>query len=476
METNQRHFNRGSVPTGYDIDNSLKLESDNSETLYKANANGNRRTWTTSMWIKRTELSTVDYLILHGVYGYPTGIRFNTDNELELLLSDLTSTEYKWVSNARFRDTSAWYHIVCRVDTTQGTATNRQKVYVNGEEITWSSSATIAQNFDTLANYVQAVYDEVQFSYKEASQYSNMYLAEVHHCDGYSYAPTEFGEFDEDSGIWTPIEADVSYGTNGFYLDFKDSSDLGNDANGGTDLTLSNIAAADQSTDTPTNNFCTWNPLVTNAGVFTYTEGATKWKPSSGNWQTTTASMGFTKGKWYAEFKMDGDVTSAMVGVQQLENDTTYDGYYLGYHADTTSMGMGYYNADGDVYRNGGNTAYGASFPSSVLVGVALEFKDDGTANMYVAKDNVWQNSGDPANGTNGFALNSGNAVDDFGFFSFASSLYQNPGYWQANFGGYTTLSISSAASDANGYGTFEYAPPTGFYALCTKNLSEFGG
>ena len=71
METNQRHFNRGSVPTGYDIDNSLKLESDNSETLYKANANGNRRTWTTSMWIKRTELSTVDYLILHGVYVIP---------------------------------------------------------------------------------------------------------------------------------------------------------------------------------------------------------------------------------------------------------------------------------------------------------------------------------------------------------------------------------------------------------------------
>ena len=200
---------------------------------------------------------------------------------------------------------------------------------------------------------------------------------------------------------------DKGYGVNktgeAVYLDFADASDLGDDESGnGNDFTEGGITAADQATDTPTNNFCTWNPLVTNAGVFTYTEGATKWKPSSGNWQTTTASMGFTKGKWYAEFKMDSNVTAAMVGVQQLENDTTYSGQYLGYYANTTSMGMGYYNADGKVYRNTGESAYGASYPSSVLVSVALEFKDDGTANMYVAKDGTWQNSADPANGTGG--------------------------------------------------------------------------
>jgi hypothetical protein len=485
METLQRMANRGSISTGYDIDNSVKLETANNEWFYNASPTaGNRRTFTFSFWIKRTALGTINasgtqFVAGQGQHGrmHFSGdyfqFRFDDGHDVR----DMTT---------KHRDTAAWLHVVVAVDTNQSSSSNRVKIYFNGVQTTTidfdgGSYPDIEDQgtwFNT--NYLTVGTAPFAGSYSGGDGDYDMsgYLADFAAVDGTQYAPTAFGEFDEDSGIWKPKDlSDITWGDEGFYLKFDDSSSLGADSSGNSNnLTVNNIAAADQSTDTPTNNFCTWNPLVTNAGVFTYTEGATKWKPSSGNWQTTTASMGFTKGKWYAEFKMDGDVTSAMVGVQQLENDTTYDGYYLGYHTNTTSMGMGYYNADGNVYRNGGNTTYGASFPSSVLVGVALEFKDDGTANMYVAKDNVWQNSGDPANGTNGFALNYGNAVDDSGFFSFASSLYQNPGYWQANFGSYTTISISSAASDANGYGTFEYAPPTGYYALCTKNLSEFGG
>ena len=479
MEVLQRTANRGSISTAlYEVDNSVKLDKGNDTTTVEffertVSSSGNRDVGTFSAWIKKTDVSTAQYLFTFGNTDNDNGrtfARFQTDGTLRI--GGGTSV---WRNTDRkFRDTSAWYHIVIAFDTTQSTANDRIKLYINGvQETSFSTTNNPSQNDD-----LGLAFEKQAIGYNTVDNNSgfNGYMSEVVIQDGVASAPTEFGKFDSDTGIWIPKDAsDATMGTNGSYLKFENAASMGA-ASAGNAFTVQNINQNDQSTDTPTNNFCTWNPLVTNAGVFTYTEGATKWKPSSGNWQTTTASMGFTKGKWYAEFKMDGDVTSAMVGVQQLENDTTYDGYYLGYHTNTTSMGMGYYNADGNVYRNGGNTTYGASFPSSVLVGVALEFKDDGTANMYVAKDNVWQNSGDPANGTNGFALNYGNAVDDSGFFSFASSLYQNPGYWQANFGSYTTISISSAASDANGYGTFEYAPPTGYYALCTKNLSEFGG
>jgi hypothetical protein len=258
-------------------------------------------------------------------------------------------------------------------------------------------------------------------------------------------------------------------------MNFDDSSNVGAVQSGTSQGNFDkyNLSAADQATDTPTNNFATWNVAVDSSVIFSYTEGATKWKPTSAAWASTTASLGFTKGKWYAEFKAASNVTNVMVGVQELEKTTNYVGGHLGVSTNSTSEGYGYYNANGNVYNNGGSSSYGNSFPLSVLVGVALDFKDDGTALMYISKDNVWQNSADPVNGTGGYSLNSGSVVE--GFFSFAGSLYTSADYLQANFGGYTVNTISSAASDANGYGTFEYAPPSGYYALCTKNLEEFG-
>ena len=480
MEVLQRTANRGSISTGgYEIDNSLKIEADNAERLQRVysgqSGSISSRTPTStkiatfSFWIKRTELQPSGNHLIFLADANFTWIGFNNDN-----LYILGSTSGIGLrSTAFFRDTSAWYHIVVAFDTTQSTASNRVKAYVNGEQVTaWG----VQENFGTQNNDID-LYDTNTSHYLGWSdaQSQSGYYAEFYLIDGQQLAPTEFGETDDDSGIWKPKAYGGTFGNQGYHLDFEDSSDLGKDVSGnGNNFTSHyNGSAADQATDTPTNNFCTWNPLVTNAGVFTYTEGATKWKPSSGNWQTTTASMGFTKGKWYAEFKMDSNVTAAMVGLQELEKTTNYVGNYLGYSTNSTSMGLGYYNADGKIYKSAGSSSYGASYPSSVLVGVAIEYKDNGVLNLYVAKDNVWQNSADPANGTGGFAANSGSAVD--GFFSFAASLYQNPGYWQANFGGYTVNSISSAASDANGYGTFEYAPPSGYYALCTKNLAEYG-
>ena len=486
METLQRTANRGSVSTGYDIDNSCKFEEDNTELLWKkfsGEGTGTGKTFTISGWVKRTELGGID--IFMGV-GRDVGgdandgaVRFNSD---QFQFVNFASNAYNVRTNAVFRDTSAWYHIMVAVDTTQGTDSNRVKLYVNGEQQTsLTGTAYPTQNYQfkwgrAEEHMVGARPDsDATAGEPQANQLWSGYMADVYFVDGLQLAPTDFGEADEDTGIWKPIKASPTFGTNGFYLNFADASDLGDDESGnGNDFAEVNLTAVDQATDTPTNNFATWNTLVGNgAAAFAYVDGATKWKPTSGNWQTTTATIGFTKGKWYAEFKMDNDVTAGMVGLQELEKTTNYVGGHLGVSTNSTSMGLGYYNADGKIYKSAGSSSYGASYPSSVLVGVAIEYKDDGVLNLYVAKDNVWQNSADPANSTGGFAANSGSAVD--GFFTFASSLYQTPGYWQANFGGYTVNSISSAASDANGYGTFEYAPPSGYYALCTKNLAEFG-
>jgi hypothetical protein len=480
METLARAANRGSISTGgYEIDNSLKLERANSENLYRQIINGNRKTWTTSLWIKRTNVSASAYqmIINHGIYGNGTYLRFLTDDTLQTGIEHNGGIVNQTTSQV-FRDTSAWMHIVWRVDTTQATGADRSRLYINGEQVTsFSQDQTITQNTDTFCNYDHSGYDDEQFGYKEASLFTSMYYADIYHVDGQSLAPTEFGEVDSASGIWKPIEADISsFGNNGYYLNFSNSSNLGEDTAGNGSFTLSNITAADQSTDTPTNNFATLNPLIIHGAndYFVITEGGTNIIQSGQvGWGTMTANIAVNSGKWYAEIKSASSLI--MIGNSQVDDPVTYSVAHLGQLANTTSLGMGYYNSNGDIYRNAGNTGYGDAWDSGDIMGIALEFKSDGTANMYVAENNVWKNSADPAAGTGGAALDYGNALPTGLHFTFAVALHNNTGETEVNFGGFTTISIASAATDANGYGTFEHAPPSGYYALCTKNLAEYG-
>jgi len=465
-----------SATGGYEIDNSLKFEADNSETLYKNNSNGNRRTWTSSLWVKLSELSNQQILV-HGVDTQATRMFINS-NEIYIDLCDTTATLYRWRTNALFRDTSAWYHFVWRVDTTDSTAANRMRFYINGEEYTdWQSSATAPQNLDTLANYVQgSTSDDVQFSYKEASLYNSFYLAEAHHVDGQSVAPTEFGEFDAVSGIWKPKEYTGTYGTNGFYLDFEDSSNLGNDANGGTDFTLSNITAADQATDTPTNNFCTMNINFKTNDNIVVSEGQTKVTCGSGTgWLSNVGTFALTKGKWYWEL---ASVTSVyqMFGIADASDSIipqAAGGYYLGYGSNDTTLSVGMYMINGSIYGNqDGGSGVGIA-PGAVgdVYGVALDLDNLG---FYIIRNGVSPSGSDPSSGSSLTGAVTWNDSIYSGYYYPAVSVFQGNGL-EMNFGGYTSNPIASAASDANGYGNFEYAPPSGYYAICTKNLAEYG-
>jgi hypothetical protein len=474
--------NRGSISTGYDIDNSLKLEADNTEFMDRIiTTTGNRRTWTHSSWVKRTEISYTGDGYGHtfffgGAYGSEGCIlRFNTGTTaatLDTIQIDIGAggTLSRSHTSQVFRDAAAWYHIVLAVDTTQSTATDRFKLYVNGELVTsYYSRNNPAQNFDTGNNYASSsTYLNNVGAYKSGgTTYGKFcgYIAESYNIDGSALAPTEFGEFDEDSGIWKPKEYTGSFPNNSWYLDFEDSSDLGAQAKGDDrNFTLNNIAAADQSTDTPTNNFCTMNPLkgplisfvngtASNPRIPLMTEGATVLGNNANTYSYAEATMGVTSGKWYWEMKCTVDANTNVSGAGIATNINK--GFYS-----TDGTGNFFWHMDGNRYVNGASTGYGAAWATNDILGFAYD-ADNWTLTCY-------KNNSSQGNVLASQADLSAEIVIPY-MYSYGTHTYQ----W--NFGGYHVNSLSSAASDANGYGSFEYAPPTGYYAICTKNLAEYG-
>ena len=471
MEVLQRTANRGSISTGYDIDNSVKLERDNAEGFNFTNSGaGNRKTWTISYWFKRTELGG-GYDIIAGAN---TGLEIGFDPNNRFQVYD---GGYLFVTNRVFRDTSAFYHIVVQLDTTQSTASNRIKLYVNGvEETSLATDSPPSQNADLKWNNTGLIF-YVGY-YPSTNYYSNGYLADVYSIDGQVVAPTEFGEFDEDTGIWKPIKYTGSYGTNGFKLEFKDSSALNTDTSGSSkSISLNNVTAADQAIDTPTNNFCTMNHNARTNGNIRTQEGGTYVTTDGGSgWCSMLGSMAVGAGKWYWEalYYNNSDADDVHIGVAPT-NDRfvphNQTGYYLGNVETGGSMG---WDLDGGANYNQ-NGSWGNPSRGDKLM-VALDMDN---YKLYYGINGTWGNSANPANGTGSVTSLSSYWMSGItGALDFVMpgvSVYQGNYMKGFNFGGYCAWTIASAATDANGYGTFEYAPPSGFYALCTKNLAQYG-
>jgi hypothetical protein len=284
------------------------------------------------------------------------------------------------------------------------------------------------------------------FRKQQDSDHFPGYAAEVAFIDGQQLAPTSFGEFDSDSPtIWKPIDFknDVTFGTNGYYLEFKDSSDLGADTSGnGNDLNTSLAGATSQSTDTCTNNHCTLNAL--NFGSGTLSEGDLKWTASAqgGNLAFGTLAIDMSgSNKFYWETKIDSIGNGIVIGLSPLDlqwNNTSRAGFY------------GYYS-DGNKYIGTSASSYGASFTNNDIIGILA---GNGTLTFY--KNGSSQ--GDAFTGLSGYYLPSFAEVGMTASFNFGSPHY----------------SISSSNSDPAGYGNFEYSTNSG-YTLNTKNLAEFG-
>ena len=461
-----RAANRGSIATGYDIDNSLKLEADNTEYLSRTpSTDTNRQTWTFSAWVKRAELGqTARFIDVFSDGANGTTFGFDTSDRI-VVYTIASAVDYGGTYTQRFRDTSAWYHVVWKSDTTNATAANRFQLYVNAVEVTDKEIdyGDPPLNYNTFMNTTTSTY--IGYS-GDQSIGSSQYMAEIHLIDGQALEPTEFGEFDEDSGIWKPKEYEGSYGTNGFYLDFESSGSLGADSSGnGNNFTLNNITSADQATDTPTNNFATTNRLHKYFTETFTTEGATVVTKNANGWIAPQSTICPASGKWYMEFKFNA-LDSRILGAAPIGGTLWDSASHYGGTVGSDSVG---YADTGYLYVNdsGINSNFGPSYDNSNIIAIALDM-DNGR--IYWAKDNTWINSADPVAGTGYYALPAGLVEHSIG-----ASVYQQAKQSFANFGGYTTISISTPATDANGYGTFEYAPPSGYYALCSKNLARFG-
>ena len=447
------------VGGGYNVDNSLRFNEPSSDKLTRSNGTPtSQQKFTHSVWVKRSTVGNFD--IMQGFYSNSSNycaISFLNSDRLDFINYE-GGTSARKITTAKFRDVSAWYHIVVAVDTTLGTANDRIKMYVNGVlETAFDTNSAPSQNANLgvdLSTQAVGVGEGGGIGYLQG------YLAESVYIDGQQLDPTSFGEFDEDSGIWKPIDVSgLTFGTNGFYLDFENSGSLGADQSGnGNNFTVNNLTSIDQVTDSPTNNFATGNPLVPT--TLTYSDGNNTISHGA-DWKASPATIAVTQGKWYAEMKLVSTSFGATFGVEDMDLVSTWSAVLVG----TSVNGRGYYSADGTVYNNTSPSAFGATYTAGDIVGIALDMDNKF---VYFSKNGVYQNSGVPtsgSSGTGGLSLAGTTYAFAYGMYNSTSSLnFGNPPY-----------TIASGNSDADGYGNFEYSVPSGYYSLCTKNLAEYG-
>jgi hypothetical protein len=437
---------------------SLRFNSDDSAYLNRTPASaGNRKTWTWSGWVKISKSKSQTLFSCGG--GTSDTTFFTIDLSSDALRCSGYSTVYRATSQV-FRDYSAWYHIVVAFDSTQATANDRIKVYINGSQVTaFATNNTVTQNTDYGVNQAAA---HTLSSYIISStnyDYYDGYMTEVVFIDGQALTPSSFGQTNSTTGVWEPKAiTGLTYGTNGFYLKFQDNSGttattLGKDSSGnGNNWTPNNFsvtagAGNDSLVDTPylygtdtgaggevRGNYATWNPLRNGA---TLANGNLDISSSS-NGVNSFATFGISSGKWYWE------VTATAIA------NTNYPG--IGVNTDLTGTvqsgqdATGYmYLANGQTYNNNSVASYGNSFTSNDVIGVALDMD---AGKIWFSKNGTFQNSGSPTGGTNqAFSSITGTAVP-------------------------VVISWTGSTCSVNfGQRPFAYTAPSGFKALNTQNL-----
>jgi len=461
--------------TAYEVANSCRFNDNDSAYMAKDTSDAGtdqRRTWTFSTWFKigNPGLESVIFCSTATPASDHLYIRLKSDGTMRFLDLQGGSNVCNLVTNRKFRDVGAWYHLVIRADTTQSTASDRLRIYINGgDQETFGTEDTFDEDQVTNTGLASGEYF-IGVNQVETGAFWDGYLAETYFCSGQSYAPTQFGEFNSDSPtIWQPIDASGStFGTNGFYLDYEASDNLGNDANGGTDFTETNLAATDQTTDTPTNNFCTLNSLDNYYASYTFSEGNCKIDGTPSPTTYRTGTMGVASGKWYWEVNITAAPASnaSRIGFTSVVSTSTT--HILGSDIYGWAQNGNNGNIEGQASQSGSaaSTSYGNSHTTDDIIGIALNLDDD---EVKFYKNGTVENSG------TAFQINKANAPNGFFFPAIGEASTSNSITAIANFGN-PAWALSSAVNDENGYGNFEYSVPSGFLALCTKNLGSDGG
>ena len=477
-----------SVRGNLNIDNSLRFNDGDSPDLKRLpSATGQSIKGSLSVWVKFSNDNT-EVAILGGFDNSGAD-----DNDGYLVVKRIAAGNLEfagrdtvWLKTTQLlRDTSAWYHIVLGIDTSLATADDRQKLYINGVQVTsfaTRNNATRNQDFpmNTTAGNDDALLIGADEDTGGKGLFFDGYMADFYWIDQGQKEASDFGEFNND-GVWVPTAYTGAFGVNGVHLEFKgtgtsaDSSGIGADTSG-NDLhfTVTNLAAIDVTTDTCTNNFATINSLANQFNPAALSEGNTRVDFDNGTSTVYNISnIGVASGKWYCEVKTvtipdEGEIGIASRACTAAGNNDklTFNEFNYGYTAN-----------NGNVKSNNtGGASYGDSYNDGDIIGIALDLDNN---KLYFSKNGTFQNSGDPTTGSTGtgaVAIEAPSGTVD-GVYYFAGGDNKNDGNTRMDFNfGNPAFALDSGNADADGHGDFEFAVPSGYFALCTKNLAEYGG
>ena len=440
----------------------------------------NAKKGTVSMWLKlsQNDSSSNNYyrLFVTGADGsnrtdlnivMPDADVDRNDAAGRLLFSHLVGgSNYTWRTNKQLRDMSAFYHLVVAYDTTQASASDRVKIYINGtQETSLSASATIPQDTDLFFGNNSSAH-HIGNSPHYSPRFFQGYMSHFAYVDGTALAPTTFGETDSTSGIWKfKSPTGVTWGNNGVHLKFENSGNMGLDSSGNTHNFTVN-GNLKQAIDTPSNVYTTMNPLaLQGASSIALTNGNLTSTNSSSAHRSMFSTFAVSKGKWYFETKI-GEVGGAYptIGIYNSNEHVPAADYFT-----VNANGYGY-NSNGSIYHNNSAAVSGQpTWTTGDIIGVALDVDND---KVYFSKNGSYINSGNPAGGSNGQSI----TADSTWYFAAHSKDSGTDPVQHYNFGDgfFGTTAIASAGSNGNG-SLFEYDVPSGFYALNTKNLNTYG-
>ncbi len=447
--------------------------------LTRTISDGSNTKSTFSAWVKRSGLgatSSTQYLF-HTSENSNNDVKilFNSQDVLRVVGVVSSSTVMELTTNRKFRDITAWYHIVVTIDTTESTAADRVKMYINGVQETSFSTATYpAEDYASLRlnnngdrRTIGTVYDG---GGSAGSGYFDGSMSHVHWVDGTAYQASTFGSTDATTGEWKiNTSPTLTMGTNGFTI-LKDGNTITDQSANSNDFTLG-AGTLINTEDCPSNVFCTLSSLGYAAASFTLIEGNNYSGGADNNWRSIFGTLGAKSGKYYYEMKCIGSSDYERFGactVDQANKCTANTGRYddSGYG----SEGYGY-TSDGEKSNNGGTSGgYGDTWGTNDILSCALDLDNN---KIYFGKNGTWQNSGDPTSGSTGTGAAYTIASDKFYIPAFAS--YGAAANLAFNFGNgyFRTTAISSEGTNASGIGKFEYDVPAGYTALSTKGLNE---
>ena len=455
--------------------------------LQRTQTAGNQKTWTYSVWVKRSDSGEVclwsiddgsDFLI----------VRFNSTNYLEIREYD-GSEQIRFITSARYTDVSGWYHVVLKCDTTQSVEADRFKMFVNGTQITDFSTSTYPAEDDlTRVGWNGTI---MRLGVDDGTgNYYDGYMAQAVLTDGYAYDASTFGSTDATTGEWKPksdgeIRSAVTFGTNGFLLPFSNASYLGYDYQSsdrsGTTNDFTSSGEGYQTQTNPSNNFCTWNSMTQTPGTggsldLNNPYGLTYFGTSNQQKNGLTATLGIFGGKWYWEGKVVNPAGTSQ-GVTGVANTRDASLMQRG-NEFPGEKGVGYSLVDGDTFVDGTQASYGNSLSKDDFFAIALDLDNKA---MYFSKNGTWQNSGDPTSGatkTGAIDISAAIATGDLVLPTSGDGSGSQHTYTAWNFGdGYFKATAAGASNaDDNGQGVFKYDVPAGYYAICTKNIKAYGG